>query len=139
MTNTISQRILEAIRDVTVLPDFGDKEATREWLDKVITAIESIPRWWVILPNISDMARALASDDMMSCLGHAVHYDDDLYDSFYQLLRVMVTTSSAQSAIEAAAAVRQLAARAKDAGIDPVSILTVVECMIALARLICEK
>ena len=135
-TNTISQRILEAIRDVSVIPNFGDKEATRDWLDKVVTAIESIPRWWVVLPNISDMARALANDDMVSFLGHAVHYDDDLYDSLYQLLRVMVTPSSAQSAIEAAAAVRQLAERAKASGIDPVSILTVVECMIALARLI---
>ena len=138
-TNTISQRILEAIRDVAVLPNFEDKEATRDWLDKVLTAIESIPQWWIVLPNLGDMAKAFASDDMLSPLGYAVRDNDELFDSLHRLLRVMVTPSSAQSAIEAAAAVRQLAERAKAAGIDPVSILTVVECMISLARLICEK
>jgi len=139
MTNTISQRILEASRDIAVLPNFEDKETTRDWLDKVVTAIESIPQWWIVLPNISDMARALADDEIMSFLGQAVRDNDELFDSLHRLLRAMVTTGSVQSAIDAAAAVRQIAERAKAAGVNPMSILTAAECMIALARLICEK
>ena len=114
--------LLRIVRNVANLPNFGDANATREWLQGVIDATWSIPG-------------SSLDDAVMAFLGQVVR-DDDEYDSLYRLLVVCLTTGRALTPDESALAIPLIAASAKAAGVKPETVLTVVEAIASMVQLI---
>ena len=113
--------LLRIVRKVADLPNFGDKEATRSWLAGVIDASWSIPG-------------SSLDDVVMAHLAQVVR--DDGYDSLYRLLVVCLTTGRTLTPEEAAMAISLIAERAKAEGIDPETVLTVVEAIADMVQLV---
>jgi len=120
------------VGDIVTLPNFGDANATRDWLQGVVAIAESIPQWWIVWPNLCERE---ADDDMLAFLQQAVR-DDGMYDSLYRLLIVCLSTGRELTAEEAALAVRLLADAAKKAGVDPQDVLATMQTIASLVRLI---
>jgi len=115
------RELLRIVRTVTNLPNFGNKEETRNWLQGVIETAWTIPG-------------SSLDDVLMNFVDHAVR--NNLYDSLYRMLIVCLSTSRALTAEETAWAVRQLEASAKTAGVDPLAVLRVVEDIAAMVQLV---
>ncbi len=113
--------LLRIVRSIANLPNFGDEKATRDWLSGVIDAAWSVPG-------------SSLDDAVMAFLGHAVRNDE--YDSLYRLLIVCLTTDRALMPDESALAIRPIAARAIAAGVKPETVLTAVEGIASMVRLI---
>ena len=112
--------LLRIVRNVASLPNFGDKLETRDWLQGVINDTWSIPG-------------SSIDDAVMAFLGQAVRHDDE-YDSLYRLLIMCLTRALTPK--EAALAIPLIAASAEAARINPMTVLTVVEGIASMVRLI---
>jgi len=113
--------LLRIVRNVANLPNFGDERTTRDWLSGVINAAWSIPG-------------SSLDDVVMAHLAQVVR--DDGYDSLYRLLVVCLTTGRTLTPEEAAMAISLIAERAKAEGINPETVLTVVEGIAAMVQLV---
>ena len=112
--------LMRIVRNVANLPNFGDANATREWLQGVINDTWSIPG-------------SSLDDAVMAFLGQAVRNDDE-YESLYRLLIVCLTR--ALTPCEAALAIPLIAASAEAACINPMTVLTVVNGIAAMVQLV---
>ena len=122
-------RVLDLVRSmktVVDLPNFGDERATREWLLGVISTAWALP---------GDSLDGMIDDDTVQFLSAAAS-SERMFEPIYRLMLVVLTTSRALTAEEAALAVRQLEASAKTAGVNPLAVLRVVEDIADLVRLI---
>ena len=113
--------LLRIVYSIANLPNFGDANATRDWLQGVIDAAWSIPG-------------SSLDDAVMAFLGSLCKSDE--YDSLYRLLIVCLTTGRALTPEESALAIPLIAASAKTAGVKPETVLTVVEAIASMVQLI---
>ena len=121
-------RILELLRIfrmIADLPDFGDKEATRQWLLKLCE----------IAGLLTERTPTPADDAVLAFLVRSIS-NPALFDPIYELLTALLTAPPETVACMAPPA---LAAEAKAAGIDPLTILAIVEAVAALVKLIRER
>lgn len=120
------------VGDIVTLPNFGDANATRDWLCGVIATAESIPQSWIVWPNLCDRE---ADNDMLAFLQQAV-CDDGLYDSLYRMLIACLSTGRELTVEEAALAVRLLAEAAEKAGVDPQDVLATMQTIADMVQLV---
>lgn len=121
-------RILELLRIFRViadLPDFADREATRTWLLGLCD----------IAGLLTERTPTEADDAVLAFLGRSIA-NPALFDPIYELLTAMLT---APPEAVACTAPPTLAAEAKAAGIDPMTILAIVEAVVGLIKLIRER
>jgi hypothetical protein len=121
-------RILELLRIFRViadLPDFGDKEAVREWLISLLGIAQSL----------TDRTPNEADDRVVEFLVRSVA-NEKLFDPIYDLLTALLT---APPETVACMAPPTLAAEAEKAGIDPVTIVAIIEAVAAIIKLIRER
>ena len=121
-------RFLEALRifrTIANLPDFADKEAVREWLISLLGIAQSL----------TDRTPNEADDKVVEVLVRSVD-NERLFDPIFDLLTAMLT---APPEAVACTAPPTLAAEAKAAGIDPMTILAIVEAVAAIIKLIRER
>ena len=115
-------RIFRAIAD---LPDFGDKAAVQAWLLKLCE----------IAGLLTERTPTEADDAVLAFLERSIG-DPKLFDPIYELLTALLT---APPEAVACTAPPTLAAEAEKAGIDPVTILAIVEAVAAIIKLIRER
>ena len=129
-------RILELLRIFRViadLPDFGDKEAVRAWLLKLCEIASML---------LTERTPTEADDAVLAFLERSIA-NPALFDPIYELLVAMldrddINLGASEAATEPAAP-GTLAAEAKAAGIDPMTILAIVEAVVGLIKLIRER
>jgi hypothetical protein len=117
--------LLRIFRVIANLPDFGDKEATRQWLLKLCE----------IASMLTERTPTEADDAVLAFLERSIA-NPALFDPIYELLTAMLT---APPEAVACTAPPTLAAEAKAAGIDPMTILAIVEAVVGLIKLISER
>jgi len=120
--------LLRIFRVIADLPNFGDKEATRAWLLKLCE----------IAGLLVERTPTEADDAVLAFLERSIG-NDDLFDPIYRLLLAVLSTDETLTASEAETATQPLAAEAEKAGIDPLTILAVVEAVVGLIKLIRER
>ncbi len=121
-------RILELLRIFRViadLPDFGDKEAVRAWLLKLCE----------IAGLLVDRTPTPADDAVLAFLERSIA-EPKLFDPIYDLLTALL---AAPPETVACMAPPTLAAEAEKAGIDPVTIVAIIEAVAAIIKLIRER
>ena len=121
-------RILELLRIFRVvanLPDFGDKAAVQTWLLNLCE----------IAGLLTDRTPTEADDAVLAFLERSIA-NPALFDPIYELLTAMLT---APPEAVACTAPPTMAAEAKAAGIDPMTILAIVEAVVGLIKLIRER
>ena len=134
-TLEIPMRFLELLRifrTIANLPDFTNKEATREWLISLLGIAQSL----------TDRTPNEADDRVVEFLVRSVA-NEKLFDPIYDLLVALldrddINLGASEAATEPAAP-GTLAAEAKAAGIDPLTILAIVEAVATLVKLIRER
>jgi hypothetical protein len=121
-------RILELLRIFRViadLPDFGDKAAVQTWL---LTLCD-------IAKLLTERTPTPADDAVLAFLERSIA-NPALFDPIYELLMALLT---APPETVACMTPPTLAAEAKAAGIDPVTILAIIEAVAAIIKLIRER
>jgi len=118
-------RIFRAIAD---LPDFGDKEATRAWLLKLCE----------IAGLLAERTPTPADDAVLAFLERSIG-NPALFDPIYSLLLALLGTPDEAGNEYRVFTPPALTAEANKAGIDPLTILAIVEAVAALIRLIRER
>lgn len=124
--------LLRIFRAIAAIPDFGNKEATREWLISLLGIAQSL----------TDRTPNEADDRVVEFLVRSVA-EPKLFDPIYDLLVALldrddINLGASEAATEPAAP-GTLAAEAKAAGIDPLTILAIVEAVATLVKLIRER
>jgi hypothetical protein len=124
--------LLRIFRTIANLPDFTNKEAVREWLISLLGIAQSL----------TDRTPNEADDRVVEFLVRSVD-NEKLFDPIYDLLVALldrddINLGASEAATEPAAP-GTLAAEAKAAGIDPLTILAIVEAVAALIKLIRER
>ncbi len=116
--------LLRIFRVIAALPDFGDKEATRQWL-----------------LNLCDVAKLLtertptpADDAVLAFLERSIS-NPAMFDPIYDLL-VALLAGNGDAPVAMAF---PLTSEAEKAGIDPMTILAIVEAVVGLIKLIRER
>ena len=120
--------LLRIVRTVAAIPDFGDKEATRAWLLKLCE----------IAGLLVERTPTPADDAVLAFLERSIG-NDDLFDPIYRLLLAVLSTDETLTASEAETATQPLTSEAEKAGIDPLTILAIVEAVAALVKLIRDR
>ena len=116
-------RIFRAIAD---LPDFGDKEATRAWLLKLCE----------IAGLLAERTPTPADDAVLAFLERSIS-DPKLFDPIYDLLVALLGAEDGES--QKVGLTPMLAGEAEKAGIDPLTILAVVEAVVGLIKMLRER
>ena len=117
--------LLRIFRVIADLPDFGDKEAVRAWLLKLCE----------IAGMLTERTPTPADDAVLAFLERSIA-NPALFDPIYELLTAMLTAPPEAAACTAPPT---LAAEAKAAGIDPMTILAIVEAVVGLIKLSRER
>lgn len=117
--------LLRIFRVIADLPDFGDKEAVRAWLLKLCE----------IAGLLTDRTPTPADDAVLAFLERSIG-NPALFDPIYDLLTALLAGAGESQKVGLTPA---LAAEAEKAGIDPLTILAIVEAVAALIRLIRER
>ena len=117
--------LLRLARNLIDLPNFSDKEATRQWLLLLCGTAAMI----------TSRTPTQADDAVLAFLKRAIG-DPKLYDPIYDLLTALLAGAGESQKVGLTPA---LAAEANKAGIDPLTILAIVEAVAALIRLIRER
>jgi hypothetical protein len=120
-------RILELLRIFRVianLPDFGDKEATRQWLLKLCE----------IAKLLTERTPTEADDAVLAFLERSIA-NPALFDPIYELLTALLAHDDGPETL----ASRELTEATLKAGIDPMTILAIVEAVVGLIKLIRER
>ena len=119
--------LLRIVRKVANLPNFGNKEATRQWLVGVVDTA------WTI-PSLNG-----AIDDDAVALVARLAGNKRAFEPLHRLLLVVMTTDRALTPEEASLAVRPIAEQANAAGVHPMAVLVVVECMAKMIKLVRDQ
>ena len=114
-------RIFRAIAD---LPDFGDKEATRAWLLKLCE----------IAGLLVERTPTPADDAVLAFLERSIS-DPKLFDPIFCLLTTLLATDDGPETLASA----ELTDATISAGIDPLTILAIIEAVAALVKLIRDR
>lgn len=117
--------LLRIFRAIAAIPDFGNKEATREWLISLLGIAQSL----------TDRTPNEADDRVVEFLVRSVA-EPKLFDPIYDLLTALL---AAPPETVACMAPPTLAAEAEKAGIDPVTIVAIIEAVAAIIKLIRER
>ena len=117
--------LLRIFRVIANLPDFSDKEAVQTWLLKLCE----------IAGLLTERTPTPADDAVLAFLERSIA-NPALFDPIYDLLTAMLTAPPEAAACTAPPT---LAAEAKAAGIDPMTILAIVEAVVGLIKLIRER
>jgi len=118
--------LLRIFRTIADLPDFGDKEATRAWLLNLCE----------IAGLLAGRTPTPADDAVLAFLERSIG-NPALFDPIYDLLVALLGAEDGES--QKVGLTPALAAGANKAGIDPLTILAIVEAVAALIRLIRER
>jgi hypothetical protein len=124
--------LLRIFRTIANLPDFTNKEAVREWLISLLGIAQSL----------TDRTPNEADDRVVEFLVRSVN-NEKLFDPIYDLLVALldrddINLGASEAATEPAAP-GTLAAEAKAAGIDPMTILAIVEAVASLIKMLRER
>ncbi len=118
--------LLRIFRVIAALPDFGDKEATREWLISLLGIAQSL----------TDRTPNEADDRVVEFLVRSVA-NEKLFDPIYDLLVALLGAEDGES--QKVGSTPALAGEAEKAGIDPVTIVAIIEAVASLIKLIRER
>ena len=129
-------RLLELLRIFRVianLPDFGDKEATRQWLLKLCE----------IAGLLTERTPTPADDAVLAFLERSIG-NPTLFDPIYDLLTAMLADHLPTQLLdseegEPLSGPSLLASEANKAGIDPLTIVAIFEAVAAIIKLIRER
>ena len=115
-------RIFRAIAD---LPNFGDKEAVRGWLLKLCE----------IAGLLTERTTTPADDAVLAFLERSIG-NPALFDPIYDLLTALLACDGDSQKV---GLTPMLAGEAEKVGIDPLTILAIVEAVASLIKLIRER
>ena len=118
--------LLRILRSVTDLPDFGDKEAVRAWLLKLCE----------IAGLLTERTPTEADDAVLAFLERSIA-NPALFDPIYDLLTTLLGAEDGES--QKVGLTPALAAEANKAGIDPLTILAIVEAVASLIKMLRER
>jgi hypothetical protein len=116
--------LLRIFRVIANLPDFGDKEATRQWLLKLCE----------IAKLLTERTPTPADDKVLAFLERSIA-DSALFDPIYDLLTALLAHDDGPETL----ASQELTEATLKAGIDPLTILAIVEAVVGLIKLIRER
>lgn len=116
--------LLRIFRVIAALPDFGDKEATRQWLLKLCE----------IAGLLTERTPTPADDAVLAFLERSIS-NPAMFDPIYDLLAALL----AGNGDAPVAMAFPLTSEAEKAGIDPMTILAIVEAVVGLIQLIRER
>ena len=120
--------LLRIFRTIADLPNFGDKEATQAWLLKLCE----------IAGLLTERTPTPADDAVLAFLERSIG-NPALFDPIYDLLVALLGADEPLTASQAEDAVQPLAGEAERAGIDPVTILAIIEAVVALVKWLRER
>ena len=118
--------LLESVKTVADLPNFGYQEATRKWLSGVISTAWAIP---------SNSPNGVIDDATVQFLSAAAG-NIELFEPIYRLILYRLPADRALTPEEAALEVRPIAEQAKASGVNPLAVLRVIEALADLVRFI---
>jgi len=116
--------LLRIFRAIAAIPDFGDKEAVRAWLLKLCD----------VAKLLTDRTPTPADDAIVAFLERSIS-DPKLFDPIFGLLTTLLATDDGPETLASA----ELTDATISAGIDPLTILAIVEAVAALVKLIRDR
>jgi hypothetical protein len=116
--------LLRIFRAIAAIPDFGDKEAVRAWLLKLCD----------VAKLLTDRTPTPADDAIVAFLERSIS-DPKLFDPIFGLLTTLLATDDGPETLASA----ELTEATISAGIDPLTILAIIEAVAALVKLIRER
>ena len=116
--------LLRIVRTIAAIPDFGDKEATRAWLLKLCD----------VAKLLTEQTPTPADDAVLAFLERSIG-NPAMFDPIYDLLGALL----AGNGDAPVAMAFPLTSEAEKAGIDPMTILAIVEAVVGLIKLIRER
>ena len=117
--------LLRIFRTIADLPNFGDKEATRAWLLKLCE----------IAGLLAERTPTPADDAVLAFLERSIG-NPALFDPIYDLLTALLAGAGESQKV---GLTPPLTAEAEKAGIDPLTILAIIEAVVGLIKLIRER
>ena len=121
--------LLESVKTVADLPNFGYQEATRNWLLRVISTAWAIP---------SNSPNGVIDDATVQFLSAAAG-NIEMFEPIYRLILYTLPTDRTLTPDEAAIAVRPIESAAKASGVNPLAVLRVIEALADLVRFIRDQ
>ena len=121
--------LLESVKTVADLPNFGYQEATRNWLSGVISTAWSIP---------SNSPNGVIDDDTIQFVSAAAS-SIEMFEPIYRLILYRLPSNRTLTPEEALLAVRPIAEQAKASGVNPLAVLRVIEALADLVRFIRDQ
>ena len=116
--------LLRIFRVIADLPDFADREATRTWLLGLCD----------VAKLLTDRTPTPADDAIVAFLERSIS-DPKLFDPIFGLLTTLLATDDGPETLASA----ELTEATISAGIDPMTILAIVEAVVGLIKLIRER
>ena len=117
--------LLRIVRTVAAIPNFGDKEAVKRWLLDLCD----------VAKLLTDRTPTPADDAIVAFLERSIG-DPTLFDPIYDLLTALLAGDGESQKVGLTPG---LAGEAEKAGIDPLTILAIVEAVVSLIKLIRER
>jgi len=133
--------LLRIFRVIADLPDFADREATRTWLlglcdvAKLLTDRTPTLGLCDVAKLLTDRTPTPADDAVLAFLKRSVA-DEKLFDPIFELLTNLL---AAEPGAPTCAAPPELAAATEAAAIDPLTIVAIMEAVVALIKFIRER
>ena len=121
--------LLESVKAVADLPNFGHQEAARNWLSGVISTAWAIP---------THSPYGVIDDATVQFLSAAAN-SIEMFEPIYRVLLYRLPSDRALTPEEEEIAVRPLAAQAKASGVNPLAVLRVIEALADLVRFIRDQ
>lgn len=116
--------LLRIFRVIANLPDFGDKATVRQWLLNLCE----------IAKLLTERTPTEADDAVLAFLERSIA-DPALFDPIYDLLTALLAHDDGPETL----ASQELTEATLKAGIDPVTILAIIEAVAGLIKLIRER
>lgn len=116
--------LLRIVRTVAAIPNFGDKEAVKRWLLDLCD----------VAKLLTDRTPTPADDAIVAFLERSIG-DPKLFDPIFDLLVALLATDDGPETLASA----ELTEATINAGIDPLTILAIIEAVAALVKLIRER
>lgn len=116
--------LLRIFRTIADLPNFGDKEATQAWLLKLCE----------IAGLLAERTPTPADDAVLAFLERSIG-NPALFDPIFGLLTTLLATDDGPETLASA----ELTEATISAGIDPLTIMAIIEAVAALVKLIRER
>lgn len=116
--------LLRIFRTIANLPNFSDKASVRQWLLSLCDIAGSLTR---LTPSPAD-------DAVLAFLERSIA-DEKLFDPIYDLLTNLLASDEPAPTM----ASQELTTAAVNAGIDPVTIMAIIEAVVALIKFVRER